>query len=306
MSTSDDLRKKGDNLAKEGKLREAIELYKQSIANDRKNYLAYYNKGVTHLELGQNRKAAEELSYYVVKREKDIDGWINFAIALSNLHRFKDALSALQSALELSPNDPDIFFNMGIAHHSMGNFEDAKEVFERAVELDKNSVEYRYHLANLLADMNDLIGAKEIYLELLKENWEGNRTEVLYNLGNTLLDLEEYESAIEYYELALKLGGDRQIKFNLAFALEDKDPERSADLYRELIEDDPDFHEAHYNFACLLARQSKTEAIVHLKECLRIAKNTYLDSIESDPDLNKIRHLDEFQDIFHHEERPES
>ncbi len=296
---SKELVKKGDLEADSGNLRTALEYYKKAIDKDRKNYIAYYNKGVTHMELGQYKKAIEELSYYAIKRKDDIDGWINLAVCLINTRKFKEALSALASADEIDGDDPDVYFNKGIAYHNLDLPEDALDAFSRAVELDPQNPEYRYHMANLLADMGDYIGAEKQYLELLDVADE-LLPNVLYNLGNTYIDMGEKEKAIKYLKMSLDLRRDRNTIFNLAFAMEDSNPEDAEKLYRELIDDDYNFHEAHYNLACLLARLGSERAIPHLKTCLTIDQELYSRTIRSDSDLDNIRHMDEFRELLNH------
>ncbi len=296
---SKELVKKGDLEADRGNLHTALEYYKKAIDKDRKNYIAYYNKGVTHMELGQYKKAIEELSYYAVKRKDDIDGWINLAVCLINTRKFKEALAALASAEEIDGDDPDVHFNKGIAYHNLDLPEDALDAFSRAVELDPQNPEYRYYMANLLADMGDNIGAEKLYLELLDVADE-LLPNVLYNLGNTYIDMGEKEKAIKYLKMSLDLRRDRNTIFNLAFAMEDSNPDEAEKLYRELIDEDHNFHEAHYNLACLLARSGSGRAIPHLKTCLTIDQELYSRTIRSDSDLDNIRHMDEFRELLNH------
>lgn len=91
----------GYNLAKEGKLREAVEEYKKAIINDPKNKDLYFNLG------------------YIYFRLKD----------------FNKAVVNYKKTLELDPQDKEALFNLSKAYEGLNDSKNSKRYYDAYLEL---------------------------------------------------------------------------------------------------------------------------------------------------------------------------
>ena len=109
--------------------------------------------------------------------------------------------------------------------------------------------------------------ARQAYERVLE--MQPDHPEALVNLGRLLHEDGDLQGAAGLYARALEAGGGDQstAAFNLGIALEDlgRDDDAAA-AYRQSIDADPAFADAHYNLSRVLERQGdKVSALRHLK-----------------------------------------
>lgn len=151
-------------LQSEGKLNEAVGLYKRAIE-------LYPQAGAYHN---------------------------NFAVLLKDLNRWEEAEVEARTALKLKPERADYYFNLGIILNGVKKYEEAAKQFSKAVEIDASDVESRFRLAEIL-QRNSKFPEAEMQLKmalLLKPN------EARYHqlLGDLYMQLEKKESALVEYK----------------------------------------------------------------------------------------------------------
>ena len=73
---------------------------------------------------------------------------INFAVALGQRGRFKEAIEVFQEAVEREPANATLHNNLGFALYHQGNLEAAIEHFQRTLQIDPGFAEARQALAD--------------------------------------------------------------------------------------------------------------------------------------------------------------
>ena len=92
----------GVDLQLQGKLHEAIDEFDRALKLDPSLAMAYMNRGMAYLDLGQPQRAIEDLD----------------------------------QAIKLDPKDADIYLNRGFAYHSLGQFQRAIQDFDEAIRIN--------------------------------------------------------------------------------------------------------------------------------------------------------------------------
>ena len=149
----------------------------------------------------------------------------------------KEALPALQKAVELLPDDAEAHSNLGGALHGLGQFDGAMTSCRRALEINAECAEAQN------------------------------------NLGNALKDLGQLENALICYRRALEIKPDfAKAHNNLGIAIKilGRLDEAEASC-RRALQLTPDFAEALNSLAVLLSEQGKfIEALNTIKQSLQL------------------------------------
>ena len=181
---------------------------------------------------------------------------------LLGLNRFEEAEASFLDALEL---DPDwVAPRMGLASLAMRKDEPLKVVhhLERATALDPEYAEAFGELGRYYGMLGEPGLARATF-----ERWTRAHPEdadMLINAGLTAFDAADYTRALEFFEKALEVAGDDQQKNGArTFRANSLDmlgryPEAVAD-YERVIEYAPEWWEAHANLGICHARNEHPE-----------------------------------------------
>jgi len=121
----------------------AIEQFRKALALDSTNTDAWLNLGITALKQDDYATAAEAFQKYTALAPDDPQGFYFLAVTLLNLkenkdQHLKDALAAIQRAIELDPENPDYYNIAGMVYKQMGDTKKSLEMFKKAQELERN------------------------------------------------------------------------------------------------------------------------------------------------------------------------
>jgi Tfp pilus assembly protein PilF len=115
----------------------------------------------------------------------------------------KEALPAMQRAVELLPNDEVVHYNLGVAQKSAGQLDNAATSFRRAVALSRNFAEAYVNLGVVLQDLWQLEDAIASYRKAIK--LKPDFAEAHFNLANTLRDSGQIDAALRSYRHTVEL-----------------------------------------------------------------------------------------------------
>lgn len=104
---------RGLELAREGRIEQAVEAFDRALAKDPENLKALYNRGLAMLLLGDGPEAARSLGLFVQIRPDDMEGHFNLARAWALAGRNGEAIASLQRAVELGFSDHDLLIEGG-------------------------------------------------------------------------------------------------------------------------------------------------------------------------------------------------
>ena len=139
-----------------GYWRDGVALYTHAIGVTRKNWLAWNNLGMQHLN-SMRLEQARECFCEAVKIKPDYpDGWYNLGVAQARLGRSRQAVESYRVSLRLEPRNADGWTNLGLAQQSVGDYGSAIEAYQRALQLRPEDTLALYNLALAHAAQGDL------------------------------------------------------------------------------------------------------------------------------------------------------
>jgi len=220
--------------------KEAISYFTKAIKGkpDYKN--AYYNRGVSELELGKLvkdtnliKKAVKDFTKALEQDAQFADAYHNRANAESELGDIDAAIRDFNLAIEFNPEDANYYTNRGVAEGKKGNAAEAIKDFNKAIELNP--------------------GEPAIYS----------------NRGKAKMMLGKIDEAIKDYDYAVKLDPSQYTAFlNRALAKQKtgKFKEALSD-FNKCIDLNPEMYDAYYYRAVLyLDMNRKDNACSDLKK----------------------------------------
>ena len=118
--TSQDWLLLGNVLADNGKIEDAVFMYRKAIVVDKKCYKAYYNLGNYYMDKGNFSEAA---NYYAKASKYKSDNpyiYYNLGCAYLKMKDFAKAKSSLNKSLLYSTNIPEVHYNLAYVYKQLG------------------------------------------------------------------------------------------------------------------------------------------------------------------------------------------
>jgi tetratricopeptide (TPR) repeat protein len=235
------------------------------------------------LNAGNAQQAAMAVTPLIVAGNRHPDVLMLYSAACERLGKVRDALGAVQAALESAPERADIWANLGRMLHEQGQSERGAEILERAVQLDPAKAEPWYNLGLAASGAGKAERAEEALRQAtrISPSW----AMAWAALGQVQLGRDELEQAESSLRKALDIDPNSKFaKHTMSIVLRrqdraeeglslighgrDQPPETllmrahlmgdlgrledAAEAYRELIRDRPDILDAHETLARLL------------------------------------------------------
>ena len=191
---------------RKGKLDEAIKIYENLVAKNKKDHQIYFFLGTAHLQ----KKNYKKTVFYIesaIKIKPNIPNYYNnIGIALSNLNSSQKAIENYLKALELNNKFLDANINLAIEYKKILKFEDAIKYFNASLKISPNNYMIHNNIGNLfktLGKIDDAINSYNKSIELNKNNPEAynNKAEILFLL-------KKFDEAINMYQEVLKINPD--------------------------------------------------------------------------------------------------
>jgi tetratricopeptide (TPR) repeat protein len=131
------------------------------------------------------------------------EGMLWKILSVAMLRQGRDALPALERAVELLPRDAETHLNLGIAFAAAGRRSEAVPRYRHAIELNPGSIEALTHLGDVLCEL----GEREEALSTLRRAaaLDPTRVDSQAKLGSALFDLRRLDEAAAAYRTALML-----------------------------------------------------------------------------------------------------
>lgn len=241
-----------------------------------KDYLVYFNIGVTYLNLGKPDFAMD-----------------NFKKALEQNPRFDKAkegigrvciqegrkLDAVQYFEEILVNDSQNYgacILLGKLFAELESAGQAEERFRQCIKINPKNVEAYTELGKLLLSgekFKEAIKTYKSYIGIHEEDFNGH-----YHLANCYYQTKDLDNAVYEYELALKLNPKSyRSVFNLGMVYEEKQNfEKAIECYKKTILLNIEFVDAYNNLGILYSRQQRqVEALATYASGIKISLNNF-------------------------------
>ena len=96
--------REGFDFAKQGKYFEAIDCFDKVLDHDINHYDAWFNKGITYMDLKETRSALECFDRALKLEPKKSINWHAKGLVLIELEKNQEALNCFNKALQLDPD----------------------------------------------------------------------------------------------------------------------------------------------------------------------------------------------------------
>ena len=203
----------------------------------------------------------------------------NLGIDLLRTGRPEEALAAARIAVEKRPDVTEPHFLLGEVLVNLERLDDAKESFRRGLEIDPHQSKKLNNFAQFCFEQKRFRAALDLYRFLLGVDPDNATTHS--NLGATLHSLGHLEEVEEHFLRALQIAPrHKEALGNLAWLrFEQKRYREALDLYRILLEIDPDNATTHSDIGVTLHRLGRSEA----------ALRSFKQALSLDPTLETAR-----------------
>ncbi len=196
----------GHLYAREGRLKEAEEKYKRALEIKPDFNLAWVGLSGVYAFQGRVDDLKNLYADAISKRVYDVEIPLNFANALVQQMRWKQAGELYESALSFEPENTKTLTNLGLCYERLGNQEEATENYRKAIKLDPTAMKPAYNLALLFIRKERLEEAHELLNEIPEKLRRGDgmlkaRYELVVKLVN---DAQDFSKAADHVEYILK------------------------------------------------------------------------------------------------------
>ncbi|MBN1843128.1 MAG: tetratricopeptide repeat protein [Deltaproteobacteria bacterium] len=124
--------------------RKTIKACNKAIEMEPKDSLAYHNRAVAHLELGNYQQAIDDFTKALEFDPNNATLYYNRAIAYGLFNKHKQAIEDGIKAVELDPNNANAYINRGIDYIALDNCDRAVDDFTKAIKFNTKDASVYY------------------------------------------------------------------------------------------------------------------------------------------------------------------
>jgi len=243
-----------------GKVEEAIESFQTAISIDPEYASAYYNLG---LALAETERVEEAIASFRKTLELDperVDASLNLSTLLLKEKQLDSAIDCLQELLSIQPDCADAYYNLGSAFYFQNELDEALICLEASIEIQPDHAESYCLLGNILGKQERYDEAINCLLHAVE--LKPDYAETHYHIANTLLCQERIEEAIICCEKAISLKPDyTEAYYIYANALSSiGNAEAALENYQKVIDREPENAIAYRTHQLFLPIIYRTEA----------------------------------------------
>jgi superkiller protein 3 len=140
-----------NELARQNKFPDALELLKQALEKNPKNGFAYSQKAKIYFSMRQPDEAREAIQQALALQPFQPDFLYVLGVIAAQQGKRDEALAAFEKATQIDPKEVDAFFEIGKIRLQKGDREGARAAFRKASELDPSDVDYKRAFAGTSA-----------------------------------------------------------------------------------------------------------------------------------------------------------
>jgi len=248
------------NFHRQGRLDEATQLYRATLARDGNNVLALHHLGIILADQGRLEEAVALMRRALERNARFAELHNNLGIALHTLGRAAEAITHYETALAIKPDFAAAHNNLGNALQILGRPVEAVPHYERALAINPDYAEAHGNLGGALRALDRVDAAIACFRRALA--LKPDYPHAHKNLGNALQALGRSEEAIAHYRQAIALKpGFAEVHNDLGNALQAQGRHEDAlACYQKALAAKPTFAHAHYNLGNALQALKRYEA----------------------------------------------
>lgn len=239
----------GESMKKEGKVDQAISMYKKALAIASDNYNAAFN--LANILYEQN-KIAEAILYYQKVNELKPDSaavYFNLGICYARQDNYAKAGDAFSKTIELNPQHTKAYYQLVVALHKQNKFNEALEYAKKGLDLDPNDFDLVFRAASLYKHFDKFNEAIEFYRKAVDLN--PKHINAILELANILNMVEETDEALKLYQRILEINPKiYEALYNFGFTLKKQGHIKEAmEIYHKILEMKPHYAQPHFSLS---------------------------------------------------------
>lgn len=166
MESCESLNNQAIRLSSDGQFPEAIACFKRALTMDNKNYLLWYNLGITYRDSGNftEAKSAVEQAFNLNPNDEEI--LETLALLCFNTDSIDEAFYYCNMGLYLNNSNSHFWNTMGVLLFNQSEYEDASECFETAVSINPYYYDALYNLRDTYDELGNTVGRDECSAKL--------------------------------------------------------------------------------------------------------------------------------------------
>ena len=191
------------NLHKQGKIKEALEIYLKILPEQKNNSKLNYLIGVIYLQSKNFELAVNFFEKTINLDKNNLGAYNNLGASLQQLRRFEQAVKVYEKVLSFKPDFTDALNNLATCFANLKKYDQAISYFEKILKINKNNSVVYNNLGNIYKELKQHKKSIENYNKALEINPNYHLTYL--NLGDTLIELKDYNGALINYKNLIKL-----------------------------------------------------------------------------------------------------
>jgi len=263
---------------------DAVQLFTALLKSHPDLTAAHFTLGNIYANEHRSREAADEYQVVIRQDPANTEALGAEVKALLNVSAYTDALAPARTFVARKPNDASAHIMLGMVYRGLGDYAKAEPELELGAAREPDDFEAQYQLGFVLAHL----GKPQDALPRLRKAVQLSPTEksAQFQLATVLRQLGEKQQADQVFEQVRK-ATDNDFQKSQATAegikandlLQAGKPAEAAQIYRHMLEEEPNSAWTAYNLALAL------EAVHDLKG----AEDALQKGIDIDPKLARIQ-----------------
>jgi tetratricopeptide (TPR) repeat protein len=236
---------------KQGNHQLALEIIDRSIAADKKNGIAYSNKGNILSSLGEFQEAIKLYELAIKYCPSYAEAHSNLGNTFQSISDVDSAIVCYKKAIQLDSNNATFFSNLGNAYLKLELYEAAYSAFSSGFNLDPDNIDLLLGKGRSQIELEEFEGAINSLNRILSIN--SSHAGALSNLGVIHFKHQRYEEALSFYDKALASDPELADAWSNKGAVLERLRlhDQAAFAYESAINRNPNLANSHLNLACL-------------------------------------------------------
>ena len=194
----------GNQYAKDGLLREAIESYKKSISLRPKNFAAYRNLGMVLVKVGNYKDAIRYLDKAMDRYSNNFDANFYLGEAYRALENYADAIFHYQKSLKIKPLDSKTLKALAWSYFRIRYYSEALQTARKLQKVEPRDAQTAIIISRTFLKIKRYKDALKT-IRTAKEDAEKFDLAYLHSVeGDIMFEVGSVKRAMKLYKLAVK------------------------------------------------------------------------------------------------------
>ncbi|MDR3627805.1 MAG: tetratricopeptide repeat protein [Ignavibacteriaceae bacterium] len=164
--------------------------------------------GLSFAQLNKNAEAKVNLKKAVELNPKDVTAISAYGYTLSQLKENDEAVVYIKRALSFTPEDANLLGTLGLIYDGQKKWNECDSVYEKALSIDSSSALLNNNFAYSLSERGIKLD-RALRMAKIAIKAEPDNSAYLDTIGWIYFKAGDFNSAIEYIQKALKVGGEK-------------------------------------------------------------------------------------------------